>query len=209
MSKKFIISGAIVLAAVAGVAVYLYTQRPSAQAAAAQQPAFSFDSSHTTDWWSNGNSNPRDDIDPSTYDESLNGPIDSLPVSDLRVHHGGPGHATPADNCFVSASYYDHRLDDVAAAYSEYRQPTDKWGGTREQLGEISRTITTPEGEKSYQLLRYHFIQPGGSQEYLSGYQIGFANLAHGHLRIESVCKTPADLDLTLPILDRIQLHER
>lgn len=207
MKKMLSIGGTLVLLCTAGIALFLHTKARNQSANHNSEFAFFFDSQQVPGWWSAGSTNPRESISPATYDEAMNGPVEKLPAASISIHHGGPEDKASTDHCFVMASYYPYLLDDVAAAYSEFREEQDSWGGRREHLASLQQTISTPEGKKPYELLRYRSVQPNDSREYLSGYQIGFVSLTNGHLRIEGVCKTPDDLALTLPVLPTLSLR--
>ncbi len=169
-------------------------------------PKFSHDSATIEGWWSSKNENLQK-VARSAGNNYRGDPIDTLPVADLTIHHGDrTGQSNPKDACFVAFSYYDYPLAGLDAAYVEY-EDRKKAQGELKELDPSEHTITTFEGDETYELRQYDYTIEG--EDVLSGYQVGFVEMQSGHIRIEGVCKTAEDLQLTQPILETVTLNER
>lgn len=133
-------------------------------------------------------------------------PIDRLPVADMTVHHGEKGTKAPTDNCFIAFSYYNYPLESLATAYNTY-ESLKKEEGSLKPLQETNEIIKTYEGNKEFILRQYDFKVD--RDDALSGYEVGYIELASGHVRVEGVCNTADTLALTVPILGSVTLNER
>lgn len=190
----------IVIAACAGLGYHIYLRLQEN----APVPKFSFDAGKASGWYGRENINVQDVA--RTTDYKGEEPIDKLPIADLTITQEEPKASGVIDGCFVSYSYYDYALEDLAAAYDTYFDRKDPYG-TLTSFEPSLQSLTTFEGEKEYQLQQYRFVIEG--QDTLQGYQIGFIPLNSGYVRIEGVCPTYEDLALTLPALQSVQLLER
>lgn len=205
MTKKIALalSIAAVLIGALGTGAYLYmktneeTQKPNA-------PVFTVDESQTMGWWSSPNTNAQAS---TNEDEYQYGPFEELPIATIMVHHNSPDGERHADSCFVSFSYYDYLQASAAEAYDKFEARLTEFGSSYEPLGSTPQTISTPWGEKSYELRSYH-TKATSAGEYLSGLQMGYVALDGGHITVQTVCKTPEDSALTLPIIPAVRLGE-
>lgn len=162
-------------------------------------PEFTFNSSLVEGWNSTGNTNSRE---LSKNEENPQTPLDELPVANMNVFHGEIG-SNVGDNCFLMYGYYDFPLDDIEAKYSEYEQGKDSFGDEIRVVSDTTQKIRTFDGEKEFKLKQYEFIT---SSEAMRGYQIGYATMSNGYIRIEGVCKTAEDLVGTLKVLETVEL---
>lgn len=194
------IAGVLIVVAVLGVIGFQMHRETRAET----PPTFSFDREKAAGWWA------RDPINVQAVARSANytgeEPIERLPVADITLFEGQPQAEGVVDGCFVSFSYYDYALDDVAAAYDNYFGDKVEHG-TLDTFDPISRIIMTFEGEKEYELRQYRFVLEG--QDNLEGYQVGFIPLEEGYVRTEGICKTYEELAKIVPIMDSVELIER
>lgn len=207
MSRKpLFVAGAILLIAALGSSAYFIFLRPSEAASTNNELRFVADEHRLMGWWASPNTNAQAEVDREAYNEEQFGSIETLPVADLAVHHNTPDGKTYPDNCFISYSYYDYPLSDVAASYSKKEAEMNQYGSA-ELLSSSDQSIATPRGSISYELRSYH-VKANSSGQYLSGLQIGYAPLDEGHIFVQSVCKTPEDSALTLPLLSAVRLSK-
>lgn len=206
MSKKCVVIICTILALLIIAALYFYSRHNTSEALAHNIPVFSYDKAKTKGWWSVGNINAQESVDPEQYDAQASGPINELPTASLTLHHGGPDDPEHTDRCFASLFYYSHPLKDIEAAYAEREQEMSKWGGSFEALDSKELTIKTHEGNKPYELRQYH-TKTAMAGEYMSGVQVGFVALENGHIHIQGICQGPEYLNLTLPIIPSVSLR--
>lgn len=188
----------VVLLGIIGVSAYLQT-RPEKSA---PLPKFSFDQSKASGWWGRDSINVQEVAHTTNY--TGNEPIEKLPVADTTIFHGTTEQAA-ADGCFVTFSYYNYPIADLGTAYREYESRKTAQG-TLEILQPSQQVAKTFEGNKIYELRQYSYTIEG--KDTLSGYEIGFIELASGSIRVEGVCKTAKDLVLTQPILNSVTLNK-
>ena len=198
MSMKLKIGGtliALILLGIAAASVFTYNENNP------QLPKFSLDSEKAKGWWTSSNVNIQEMARASKDYQGIE-PIDKLPISDLTVHHGSKGKPSE-DGCFISFSYYDYK-EDLDQKYKEYVDRKSE--GEVKTLEPVKKSLKTFEGDKEVTLQRYDYTIEG--QDVLAGYQIGYIALSSGHIRTETVCETPDDLDKSISIIDAVQLSE-
>lgn len=200
IKKNFLIIAMVV--GIGALGAYAYAATSSTP-----PPIFSFDATKAPEWWNGGNRNTQTDAktNASTYNEAANGPIKQLPTASIGINHNSPGSNQHDDGCFINYAYYDYQLDDLSSAYKNYEDRKTKWGELK-QIDSLEQSIMTHEGTVPYELRQYDYTI-NTEEDILSGYQIGFAAMANGHLRIEGVCETADDLALTLPVLAAVTLR--
>lgn len=164
-------------------------------------PKFAFDNSKAEGWWSNGNLNLQK---VAGADYQRKEPKDKLPVADLTMHHGEPNKSAADDNCFIMFSYFDYALDSMDSAHKAYEDKKSEQG-TIKVLKPVTITVDTPEGNKEIEMRQYDFTID--DEKALSGYQIGFAPLDNGYMRIEGVCKEADDLKTLKNVMDAVKLE--
>lgn len=183
------------------VSIWLATQQPWSEPV----PRFVFNQQLANEWWSGGNTNSRelwvkdDGQGPST-------PVDKLPIAGMNVLHGSAGSPAP-DKCFLMYSYYDYRLNSLAAAYTDYenRKVFDKTTDNFKHIDTKSVEISTFEGVKRIRVRQYDFSSES-NQHILHGYQIGFTEMKDGYMRLEGVCKSSDDLDKSIEAAQSVRL---
>lgn len=203
LKKASMVIIVLVVFGVAGAIMFTFAQNHKPT-----PPHFVYDSSNIEDWYENQNGNLQ------ALAENLGGeykgsePIEKLPVSDMTVHHGKKGAGmTPADNCFVGFSYFNYPLENgLDDAYKQYETGKQERGKLTTIASETKK-IKLANEEKEYSLKQYDVSVEGES--ILSGYEIGFIELASGHIKIEGVCQTAENLALTQPILQAVTFNEQ
>lgn len=169
-------------------------------------PRFAFNQQLVPNWWSGDNSNPRESWNADEYMGDQ--PIDEMEVAAINVMHGSAG-TSAADNCFVMYSYYDYLPNSIAEEYQKYEDQKSAFsdGIAFERIGVSQQSITTFEGDIPYELRQYKLVNKPVETS-LEGYQIGFAALSSGYVRIEGVCKAGDDLSKTLDVFRSVRLNK-
>lgn len=212
MNKKIIVILAIVvLLLVGGAAGFMIWNKTKTDAPGTSgtktntKPKFVFDAAATPGWWTGGNRWP----DPKeTTDNQLR--VSDPPIASITIHQCKPTESqctkeTIGGDCFVTAIYRNTVID-AEQAIAETLQQTESLGSmTIQKIGTKTLTISTPEGNKAYQLHLYDYQSSGLPM--LHGNAIGYIPLANGHVEIQSVCAEASDLDTTLPVLNAIRLE--
>lgn len=199
MTKKTIIIASVITISLLGVGAGLFYFKPWEPTI----PQFVFDNDKAPDWWGGKNNNSRAN---ATKDYMGDTPVDKLDVAGMTILHGTGEGQSAADSCFFMYSYYDYLPESIEAKYADYsdRKSDSGDGAVVAVTATDTRSISTFEGDRSFELRRYNLTIPG--QDMMNGYAIGFAELSGGHIRIEGVCKTTEDVEKALPVLTAVSL---
>ncbi len=107
-----------------------------------------------------------------------------------------------AGHCMVHFYYMTRPIDPDTARADFLKTSTDFKGEVRE-IASKTLSISTPDGNKTYQLHQYH----SKSSTYKNGVSLGYIPLENGHVEIKGICDKSDQLDEVLPVIEAVRLE--
>lgn len=212
--KLLIIFSLAGLLLIGGGAAILFqnTIKTAFTATETHSPKFVFASVDFPDWASAGNTGIRPDDGDDTapvasimVSQCTEGSNCSDLVKECRLQNECDAlERLTRDGCFIQAGYFDRSIN-LDTAISDELQLRSGYGANPEQTSLQALHMSTPEGNKEYQLYQYDTNNTSGT--YRRGSAFGFVPLENGHIKVQSVCWEVSQLGETLPALEALRLE--
>ncbi len=179
------------------------------------KPKFAFDNAKLSDWASSGNTHQSSDpITTISATQCTEGSNCSNLVEKCRVQVDKSNQSCQkleqytAKGCMVHAYYSSGSVNPEIAVKDQMKAWSGYGGGfslTPTEVGVKTLTMTTPEGDKEYQLHQYDTNNKDDT--YKKGTALGFISLSDGHIEVRATCWKASQLDDTLPVLSAMRLE--
>lgn len=177
---------------------YYQSQTKVEEGVAIQKPAFSFNSSKATGWWTGGSMSGTDNISDARKNGAQNLPSASIAIAQ------GTSNAPGA--CFVMFFYQKGAIDaDIVLETMKADATKGHEGLSLKEIGTKQPTVKTFEGEKNYILHQYNLVGAPG-EGIARGVEFGYLPLGEGYIEVRGYCEAADQLIDTLPVFHAVEL---
>lgn len=201
-SKKIlIITGSILLFLALVIGGYFFITnlifKPDPKNPDNLHPYFSFDASKAPGWF--------DTMNASTKGMTITEENQFLPYASFTIAEGESSNNPKQNGCFII--YYLFDASTTIEARDKYRHRFDNVPGSgiqMEEVGVVQAFIATPEGLKSFDIHKQHYIN--NSEPIMEGGATGYVPLASGFIEIQAICRTIEQIEGVVPIVSSVEL---